>query len=54
LALVDNNQPLPTLKALQARYLGKQPVPIIPARQQDLASYTSSGQKLRFFKKLEA
>jgi hypothetical protein len=39
LALVDNNQPLPTLKALQARYLGKQPVPIIPARQQDLASY---------------
>jgi len=39
LALVDNNQPLPTLKALQARYLGKQPVPIIPTRQQDLASY---------------
>ena len=39
LALVDNNKPLPTLKALQARYLGKQPVPIIPARQQDLASY---------------
>jgi transposase InsO family protein len=39
LALVDNNQPLPTLKALQARYLCKQPVPIIPARQQDLASY---------------
>jgi hypothetical protein len=39
LALVDNNQPLPSLKALQARYLGKQPVPIIPTRQQDLASY---------------
>ena len=39
LALVDNNKPLPTLKALQERYLGKQPVPIIPARQQDLASY---------------
>jgi len=39
LTSVDNNQPLPTLKALQVRYLGKQPVPIIPARQQDLASY---------------
>jgi len=39
LALVDNNKPLPTLKTLQERYLGKQPVPIIPARQQDLASY---------------
>ena len=39
LTLVDNNKPLPTLKALQARYLGNQPVPIIPARQQDLASY---------------
>ena len=39
LALVDNNKPLPTLKTLQARYLGKQPVPIIPTRQQDLASY---------------
>ena len=39
LALADNNQPLPILKALQARYLGKQPVPIIPPRQQDLASY---------------
>jgi transposase InsO family protein len=38
-ACVDNNKPLPTLKALQERYLGKQPVPIIPARQQDLASY---------------
>jgi len=39
LALVDNNQPLPTLKALQGRYLGKQPVPNIPTRQQNLASY---------------
>jgi transposase InsO family protein len=39
LALVDNNKPLPTLKALQERYLGNKPVPIIPARQQDLASY---------------
>ena len=37
LAVVDNNQPLPGLKTLQARYLGKQQVPIIPARQQDLA-----------------
>jgi transposase InsO family protein len=39
LASVDNNKPLPTLKSLQERYLGKQPVPIIPARQQDLAGY---------------
>jgi len=39
LASVDNNKPLPPLKALQERYLGKQPVPAIPARQQDLASY---------------
>ena len=39
LALVDNNKPLPTLKTLQDRYLGSKPVPIIPARQQDLASY---------------
>jgi transposase InsO family protein len=39
LALVDNNKPLPTLKTLQERYLGSKPVPIIPARQQDLASY---------------
>lgn len=39
LAQVDNNKPLPTLKALQERYLGTKPVPIIPARQQDLASY---------------
>jgi hypothetical protein len=39
LALVDNNEPLPTLKTLQERYLGSKPVPVIPARQQDLASY---------------
>jgi len=39
LAIVENNKPLPTLKALQDRYLGNKPVPIIPARQQDLASY---------------
>lgn len=39
LAQVDNNQPLPTLKALPERYLGTKPVPLIPARQQDLASY---------------
>lgn len=39
IALVDNNKPLPPLKALQERYLGNKPVPIIPARQQDLASY---------------
>ena len=39
LASIDNNTPLPTLKALQDRYLGTKPVPIIPARQQDLASY---------------
>lgn len=38
-AIVDNNKPLPTLKALQERYLGKKSVPIIPARQQDLAGY---------------
>lgn len=38
-ALVDQHQPLPNLKALQDRYLGKQPAPTIPARQQDLASY---------------
>jgi len=36
---VNNNQLLPTLKALQDRYLGKQPVPSIPARQHDLGSY---------------
>jgi predicted phage tail protein len=39
LAQVDNKKPLPALKALQASYLGTKPVPIIPARQQDLASY---------------
>jgi hypothetical protein len=39
LALVDNNQSLPSLKALQARYIESKPVPIIPPRQQDLASY---------------
>ena len=39
LATVDNTQPLPTLKALQERYLGKQVVPVIVARQHDLASY---------------
>lgn len=39
LALVNNTKSLPTLKALQERYLGNKPVPIIPARQQDLADY---------------
>jgi hypothetical protein len=39
LAQVDNDKPLPSLKALQERYLGSKPVPVIPARQQDLASY---------------
>ena len=39
LAIVDNKKPLPSLKALQDRYLGNKSVPIIPARQQDLASY---------------
>ena len=39
LASVDNNKPLPPLKALQEGYLGKQAVPVIPLRQQDLASY---------------
>jgi len=39
LALVDNKKPLPNLKALQERYIGTKPVPIIPVRQQDLASY---------------
>ncbi|MEO7320592.1 MAG: IS21 family transposase [Nitrosospira sp.] len=36
---VDNNEPLPPLKALQERYLGKKPVPAIPARQHDLEGY---------------
>ena len=39
LAIIDNNKRLPTLKALQEGYLGKQPVPISPERQHDLASY---------------
>jgi hypothetical protein len=39
LACVDNNRPLPLLKALQERYLGKQPVPTLHARQHDLAGY---------------
>jgi len=39
LALVDNKKPLPPLKALQERYLGATAVPVILARQQDLASY---------------
>ena len=39
LALVDNKKPLPSLKALQERYLGATAVPVILARQQDLASY---------------
>ena len=38
-AKVDNKKPLPLLKVLQERYLGKKSVPIIPTRQQDLASY---------------
>ncbi len=37
--LVDSKKPLPTLKALQERYLGTISVPVIPERQQDLASY---------------
>ncbi len=39
LACVNNNKPLPSLKALQERYLGHRPVPTIPERQQDLAGY---------------
>lgn len=39
LAIADNHQSLPTLKALQERYLGTKPVPAIPARQHDLESY---------------
>jgi hypothetical protein len=39
LATIKNHQPLPSLKALQERYLGTRPIPTIPARQQDLASY---------------
>jgi len=39
LATVEQHQPLPSLKALQERYLSKHPVPSIPARQHDLGSY---------------
>jgi len=39
LATADNHQPLPTLKAIQERYLGKHTVPSIPARQHDLDGY---------------
>lgn len=39
LAIAINQQALPPLKALQARYLEAKPVPAIPARQQDLMSY---------------
>lgn len=38
-SLAHNNKPLPTLKVLQERYLENQFVPVIPERQQDLASY---------------
>ena len=36
---IEQQQALPSLKALQERYLGTKPVPVIHARQQDLASY---------------
>ena len=39
LVCVDNNRPLPSLKALQERYLGKKRIPAIPERQHDLAGY---------------
>lgn len=39
LAVVAKQGALPTLKRLQERYLGSQPIPAIPVRQQDLASY---------------
>jgi hypothetical protein len=39
LATIDNHRPLPSLKALQGRYLGKQPIPAIPGRQHELAGY---------------
>jgi hypothetical protein len=49
LATIDNHKPLPTLKRLQERYLGTRPVPaIIPARQQDLASYDQLLQGQRY------
>lgn len=39
LAIIDNNRPLPSLKALQERYLGKQHIPAIPERQHALTGY---------------
>jgi hypothetical protein len=39
LAIIAHQKPLPSLKILQERYLGSKSVPIIPERQQDLASY---------------
>jgi hypothetical protein len=36
---MSSNKPLPALKTLQDRFLGNKPIPIIPARQQDLESY---------------
>ncbi|MDT4289577.1 IS21 family transposase [Methylomonas sp. MO1] len=39
LTTIEQHQPLPSLKALQERYLGQHPVPSIPARQHDLGSY---------------
>lgn len=41
LMYVENNKPLPSLKSLQERYLGKKAVPAIPARQQNLQDYDS-------------
>jgi len=35
LATVEQHQPLPSLKALQARYLVQHPAPSIPARQHE-------------------
>lgn len=39
LATIDNNRPLPSLKALQERYLGDKHIPAIPERQHELAGY---------------
>ena len=39
LTTIEQHQPLPSLKALQERYLGRNPVPAIPIRQHDLGSY---------------
>jgi hypothetical protein len=39
LTTIEQHQPLPSLKALQERYLGRHPVPAIPVRQHDLGSY---------------